>query len=116
MRQTLVFNSTFAKRDGVGIVTYAALFASTARMPSRSEVIYRAKTADELSKMETFFIVLHQSHKVENGYNMTLGGEGTVGRIISERTRQLWSEQRKGRPVTAQQLKNLALGHHRPKK
>lgn len=79
-------------------------------------MIYRAKTADELSKMETFFIVLHQSHKVENGYNMTLGGEGTVGRIISERTRQLWSEQRKGRPVTAQQLKNLALGHHRPKK
>jgi len=82
------------------------------------EVIYRAKTADELSKMETFFIILHQSHKSENGYNMTLGGEGTVGRVVSERTRQLWSNQRKGRPVTAQQLENLALGHHRirPKK
>lgn len=41
-------------------------------------IIYRAKTADELSKMETFFIVLHQSHKPENGYNMTLGGDGIV--------------------------------------
>ena len=44
------------------------------------EVIHRAKTADELSKMETFFIVLHQSFKSENGYNMTMGGEGQVGR------------------------------------
>ncbi len=40
------------------------------------EVIYRAKTPVELSKMETFFIVLHQSFKPENGYNMTMGGEG----------------------------------------
>src|SRR5208282_5899900 len=42
----------------------------------KREVVYRATTANELSKMETFFIVLHQSHKPENGYNMTLGGEG----------------------------------------
>ncbi len=42
------------------------------------EVLYRAKTLEELSKVETFFIILHQSHKPENGYNLTLGGDGVA--------------------------------------
>lgn len=42
----------------------------------RIEVLYSAKTREELSRMETFFIVLHQSHLHENGYNMTMGGDG----------------------------------------
>jgi len=36
------------------------------------EPLYHAKTRKELNAMETFFITLHQSHKSENGYNMTL--------------------------------------------
>ncbi len=48
------------------------------------EVIHRAQTLDELSKMETFFIILHQSHKPENGYNMTMGGEGRLGPMPEE--------------------------------
>lgn len=43
------------------------------------EILHHAKSIVELSAMETFFIVLHQSHKPENGYNQTLGGEGFVG-------------------------------------
>jgi len=43
------------------------------------EILYRAKTPVELSRMETFFIILHQSHLSENGYNMTLGGDGKPG-------------------------------------
>lgn len=43
------------------------------------ERLYEAKTPTELSAMETFFIVLYQSHKPENGYNMTLGGDGSFG-------------------------------------
>ncbi len=39
------------------------------------ESIYVANSRKELNAMETFFIILHQSHKPENGYNMTLGGE-----------------------------------------
>lgn len=42
------------------------------------EPIHRARSRKELNAMETFFIVLHQSHKPENGYNMTLGGDGIV--------------------------------------
>src|SRR5271157_2149073 len=41
-----------------------------------TDIIYEAKTFDELNAMETVFIVLHQSHKTENGYNLTLGGDG----------------------------------------
>jgi group I intron endonuclease len=41
-----------------------------------TDVIYEAKTFDELNAMETFFVVLHQSRKTENGYNLTLGGDG----------------------------------------
>ncbi len=40
------------------------------------DVLYRAQTDSELRKMETFFIILHQSHVRENGYNQTLGGQG----------------------------------------
>jgi hypothetical protein len=40
----------------------------------RVETLYTAKTIEELNTMETFFILLHQSHKPENGYNRNLGG------------------------------------------
>lgn len=42
----------------------------------QTDVLYTAKTLEELSRMETFFILLHQSHLTENGYNLTLGGDG----------------------------------------
>jgi len=41
-----------------------------------TDILYEAKTFEELTAMEIFFIVLHQSHKSENGYNLTLGGDG----------------------------------------
>lgn len=45
----------------------------------KTEVIYRAATLRELNAMETFFIILHQSHRPKNGYNLTLGGEANAG-------------------------------------
>jgi group I intron endonuclease len=39
-------------------------------------VLHRANNLLELSAMETFFIVLHQSYLRGNGYNMTMGGDG----------------------------------------
>lgn len=88
------------------------------------EVLYRAKTSEELSKMETFFIVLHQSHKPENGYNMTLGGDGLVateevrkvlsvkarGRIVSEDSRRRMSEAKRGKRPKASDA-NLGRKH-----
>ncbi len=47
------------------------------------EVLHLAQTLVELNAMETFFIVLHQSHREENGYNLTLGGEGVVANDVT---------------------------------
>jgi len=41
------------------------------------EIIDRTKTWDELCKLETRYIKLYDSYN--NGYNLTLGGEGTFG-------------------------------------
>jgi group I intron endonuclease len=42
----------------------------------KTDILHIAKTFDELNVMEIFFIALHQSHQPENGYNITLGGDG----------------------------------------
>lgn len=41
--------------------------------------------------------------KVPNGYNMTDGGEGTVGWSAPQEVRDVWSKQRKGRTWTKEQ-------------
>ena len=41
--------------------------------------------------------------KVPTGYNMTDGGEGTVGWSAPQEVRDVWSEQRKGRTWTQEQ-------------
>ncbi len=59
------------------------------------EILYQAKTKFELSRMETFFIVLHQSYRAENGYNGTLGGDGAaVGNKCAVGKRTLEQRQR----------------------
>jgi group I intron endonuclease len=65
------------------------------------EVIRRAKTPEELSAMETFFIVLHQSHVPANGYNMTLGGDGAAPGKLN------WMY---GRPKTGRLLEGCRKG------
>lgn len=51
-------------------------------------VLYEAKMVQELNAMETFFIVLYQSHKPENGYNQAIsGGAPMLGRKHSMETR-----------------------------
>lgn len=53
------------------------------------EVLYLAETPEELNLMETFFIVLHQSNLRENGYNLTLGGDGFRGHHTEETKRKI---------------------------
>jgi group I intron endonuclease len=65
----------------------------------KTDILYEASTVEALNAMETFFIVLHQSHKPENGYNLTLGGDGVSGLTHTERTkemlRSLWTTERR---------------------
>lgn len=52
------------------------------------EVIYQAKTPEELSEMEKTYISSYQSNNPDKGYNMTLGGEGHSGWVPSEAWRE----------------------------
>lgn len=58
------------------------------------EVVFECHSEQELNLKEIELIQNYNSFK--NGYNMTLGGEGQLGNTPSEKTRSIWSLQRKG--------------------
>ena len=61
---------------------------------------------EELRDKEKFYINYYDSY--HNGYNMTLGGDGTIGRFHSLETRKKISESNKGRKCpNAEQLRKL---------
>lgn len=55
------------------------------------------KSKNELDRMEKYYIVYYDSF--ENGYNLTLGGEGTVGWCPSIEVRQKISIAKKGKMI-----------------
>lgn len=59
------------------------------------EILRECKTKDELNYWEKYYIS-ELNTKVPNGYNLTDGGEGAVGVIISEESRKKMSEVKKG--------------------
>ncbi len=75
-----------------------------------AKILYAAKTFHELSKMETFFIILHQSHKPENGYNMTMGGESTYGLKWTTEQKENHCLIMKNRPIPEGSLLGLLKG------
>lgn len=64
-------------------------------------------THEEAMSIEMELIAKFGRIDLETGTlcNLTEGGEGTVGRIASEETKKLWSEQRKGKKQTEAQYK-----------
>lgn len=64
-------------------------------------VIYQSEDAEHTLKvMENHFIEQYRSYvhyPDSNGYNMTLGGEGTIGCVLTEETRQKISAALKGK-------------------
>lgn len=50
-----------------------------------------------ISSREQYYISFYHTNDVKFGYNLTLGGEGTYGVVISEQTRKLISENNKKR-------------------
>ena len=62
------------------------------------EIIERCETKLELDEMEFHYIMQYDSFK--NGYNMTMGGEGTVGRKQTEASKKLISLHKKGKKMS----------------
>lgn len=52
---------------------------------------------DCLSELEIFYIEKYNSSNEKNGYNLTFGGDGTLGRIPSQEQRDKISKTNKGR-------------------
>ena len=70
-------------------------------------VIYQSKDKQHtLKKMESYFI--NEYNSMKNGYNSTLGGDGTFGLILSEESRKLISIKNKiPKPHTAEHNKKI---------
>jgi hypothetical protein len=60
------------------------------------------------TQAESLFIAKYQSNIPEKGYNMTLGGEGTIGYIPNDETREKMSKQKKGRKLSESHKKAIS--------
>ena len=63
----------------------------------KKEILLENTTESEAKSLEKLLIKLHRSNERGYGYNLTEGGDGTVGCYPSEETRRKMSESRKGK-------------------
>jgi hypothetical protein len=72
------------------------------------ETIYTTSKYENLLEKEKHFINKFRTFDKKFGYNLTLGGEGTLGRITSAKTRKLLSKIGKGRIVSKETREKLS--------
>lgn len=75
------------------------------------EVIDSANSREELNKKEKYYILQYNSfihNKDSHGYNMTLGGEGMSGRILTLEQRMIISKTHKGKIVSEETRKKMS--------
>lgn len=71
------------------------------------ELIYQSKDGKHcLHTMEPFFINEYQSYK--NGYNETLGGEGTLGNVLKEQAKSKISKALKGKTKSKEHILKMS--------
>lgn len=78
------------------------------------EVVESNVSEAELNMVEMFYIHKFNS-KTPNGYNLTDGGDGGIGLIVSDETKQKQSKQRKGKswtPLQREVLSKTRLGNN----
>jgi group I intron endonuclease len=73
----------------------------------RLEVIDKADT-EELGNFKEKFHILLNGCKVPKGYNVTDGGEGAVGRVLSSEHRRKISEALKGKRMSPEACKHFS--------
>ena len=73
------------------------------------EIIEQCQSKQELDDMEFHYIKQYDSFK--NGYNMTLGGEGTIGRVCDASVRLKISNSKKGTLASEETRAKLSRMH-----
>ncbi len=77
------------------------------------EILQKDISPDEVIDIEKFWIKECRSHYSEFGYNMTYGGDGCVGVLVTEETRRKMSESRKGKnhsEISKNKMREKATG------
>lgn len=72
------------------------------------EVIAQTDNDKTLNFLETYYIRKFNSF-IENGYNLTRGGEGTLGYTVSERVKEIVSKTQKGKIVSNETKIKMSL-------
>lgn len=73
----------------------------------KKEILLENTTENEAKSLETMLIKIHKSDNKKYGYNLTEGGDGTTGRIVTEETRKKISEKQKGKKISEEQKERL---------
>ena len=77
----------------------------------KHEILFNNFTERMAKLMEQCLIVLYRSLDREFGYNMTLGGEGTLGWIPSEETKKKISEANSGKHHSKESREKMSEAH-----
>jgi hypothetical protein len=77
------------------------------------DILYESEDYSLIKEKEAEFIILYKRKDLENGtlVNLTDGGEGVKGKIVSKKTRQLLSLKIKGRSHTQETINKIKLNH-----
>lgn len=73
-------------------------------------IVYECKTREELNIMETFAIITYRSHFSGGGYNLTFGGDGCNGRVLSPETRRKISLSHLGKTLSEEHKMKIGKG------
>ena len=87
-KQYIGKHSTFLKKDkyfGSGVALRNAI-KKHGKENFNKKILFYCEDENELNKMEIFFIKKHNTYG--NGYNLTHGGDGVLGKIVSDKTRR----------------------------
>jgi len=77
------------------------------------DILYNNLTWEEAAKIEKELILKYGRINIGTGIlcNLTDGGEGTLGRVVSQETRLKISNSNIGRKVSKETIKNLSISH-----
>ena len=81
----------------------------------QKEVLYDDLQADEAKALEIKLITEYHSNDKQFGYNLTDGGDGTLGRRFTDEQKKALSEKHKGKIISVEQrqkLREANLGKH----